>query len=61
MDEYTEKHLLKWLGYACPPEIQCDMYFKIREFVENHPDTLDYCSWPQIRDLVERNEKEKIQ
>jgi hypothetical protein len=60
-DEYAESHLLSWVFDTYPKNEQFSAFCKFRSFVLEHPDMLDSHSWPEIRGIIERNEKEGIQ
>lgn len=57
MDDFTKKHLETWLDHVCVDDEQKDaLKDKIVAFVKEYPNTLERgYSWPEIRDIVERD------
>lgn len=54
MDEFTRTHLDAWLKNSVHPNDRAALRAKIVHFAEEYPDILARSSWPEIRELVER-------
>ena len=57
MDDWTKKHLDIWLDCHCVDDDQRDsLKKKIIAFANEYPDIVKRSSWPEIKDLVERDQ-----
>ncbi|MGH9967766.1 MAG: hypothetical protein ACREBG_08000 [Pyrinomonadaceae bacterium] len=61
LDTVTQDHLETWLAQYDDVEYRDATRTRILAFVAAHPDSIELGrSWPQMRDIAERNEREGI-
>ena len=60
MDDFTEKHFRNWLDRTVPDDDRDAVEAVIRELLVEHPDLPERLSWPEMRNLAERNERTGI-
>ena len=60
MDTLTENHFQTWLTSTVCDADRDQVETGIRALVAGYPDLLDRMSWPEMRDLVERNARKGI-
>ena len=56
-DEFTERHFQQWLDSTVYDDERSQVEQSIRVLVSEYPDLLERLSWPEMRDLTERNER----
>lgn len=55
MDKFTQSHLCHWAEQTIPAHLQFGVIQSIQNLVHDHPNLVETHTWPEMRDLAERN------
>lgn len=59
MNRDTAEHFYAWLERYVPADQQYDVEQAIHRLLRNYPDMVETHTWPEMRDIAERNYAEQ--